>query len=60
MNGIFIMKNGMFCLKCCIFYSLPTQNLYDHLDEIEKLGYSVHVFTTFADKAVWNALWFIN
>uniref|UniRef100_A0A914H0Z3 FAD-binding PCMH-type domain-containing protein n=1 Tax=Globodera rostochiensis TaxID=31243 RepID=A0A914H0Z3_GLORO len=37
-----------------VFIDMPTQNLYEHFDEIHNLGYSVAMMTTMANTSAWT------
>ncbi|KAI1703529.1 FAD binding domain-containing protein [Ditylenchus destructor] len=46
-----------FNLTNYVFVNMPEQDIYDHFDEIENLGYSVQLFTDFSTPGVWDQVW---
>ncbi|KAI1700517.1 FAD binding domain-containing protein [Ditylenchus destructor] len=46
-----------FNLTNYVFVNMPEDDIYDHFDEIENLGYSVQLFTDFSTPGVYDQVW---
>ncbi|KAI1704738.1 FAD binding domain-containing protein [Ditylenchus destructor] len=46
-----------FNLTNYVFVNMPEEDIYNHFDEIENLGYSVQLFTDFSTPGVYDQVW---